>query len=270
MILALVANFMAGNPVKPARASGGKPFTVTVLGSGDAFASGGRAQAGYLLDYGGKRVLLDAGPGILSELKKNRIAPDSIDAVIISHLHGDHFAGLPFLFLEYLYESPRKRPLVIAGPPNLEERSWKLMRTMYANFHLQSIQSKIKWVVLRPGRTVRIAGARLSTIRSPHTKPDLSLSAKIVFDGRTLVFSGDSGWNEELVSFSKDADLMLCECTYFESSQLRMHINYPELKANLARLKVGRVVLTHLGREVLNHESEIEVEMGFDGMKIEL
>lgn len=270
MILALVAKFMAEQRTNPSPDPKGKSVTVTILGSGDAFGSGGRAQAGYVVDAGGKRILLEAGPAILHELKKREIPPDSIDAAIVSHLHGDHFAGLPFLFLEYMYESPRKRPLIIAGPPKLEQRSWALMRTMFANFHLQTIQRKIKWVVLQPGKSVKLAGARVSTLRTPHTKPDLSLAMRLDFGAKTLVFTGDSGWTEELVGFSAGADLLLCECTYYESNQLRMHLNYPELKSNLARFDVGRVVLTHIGQEVLNHQSEIDVEIGFDGMKIEV
>jgi ribonuclease BN (tRNA processing enzyme) len=124
--------------------------------------------------------------------------------------------------------------------------------------------------VLEPGKNMKIAGARLSTIRSPHTKPDISLSVKLEIGGRTFVFSGDSGWNEELVKFTAGADLLLCECTYFESEHLRFHMNYPELKRNRSRFNVGRMILTHLGRETINHTSEVEIEMGFDGMKLEI
>ena len=247
-----------------------KPVTLTILGSGDAFASGGRAQAGYLLEIQGKRVLLEAGPAILGEMKRNAIDADSLDLILISHLHGDHFCGLPFIFLEYMWERPRKRPLTIAGPKNLEKRTWTLMRTMYSRYKLDQLQNKVKWVVLEPEEHYRLAGLKISTIRSPHTSPDVSLSLKIVADGKTFVFSGDTGWNDELVEFSEGADLLLCECTYFESDHLRFHMNYPELKRNLERFKVKRIVLTHLGREPLKHSREIEMEMGFDGMKLEL
>ena len=84
------------------------------------------------------------------------------------------------------------------------------------------------------------------------------------------MFSGDSGWNDELVEFSAGADLFLCECTYFESAHLSFHLNYPLLAANRDKFKVRRMVLTHLGREVLSREDEIALEMGYDGMKIKL
>ena len=270
MIIALAPNFMDDIAANGKDGSAQKPVTLTILGSGDAFASGGRAQAGYVLEIGGKRVLLEAGPSVLAEMKRNGIAADSLDLILISHLHGDHFCGLPFLFLEYMYERPRKRPLTIAGPKNLEKRTWTLMRAMYSRYNFQQLQSEVKWVVLEPGERYRIAGLKISTIRSPHTSPDVSLSLKIVAAAKTFVFSGDTGWNDELVEFSASADLLLCECTYYESDHLRFHMNYPELRRNLDRFKVKRMILTHLGREPIEHAREIDIEMGFDGMKLEL
>jgi ribonuclease BN (tRNA processing enzyme) len=270
MIIALAANFMDDIAANGKDGSAQKPVTLTILGTGDAFASGGRAQAGYLLEIEGKRVLLEAGPAILGEMKRNGIDADSLDVILISHLHGDHFCGLPFLFVEYLWERPRKRPLTIAGPKNLEKRTWTLMRAMYSRYKLQQLQSNVKWVVMEPGKSYRLAGLKVSTIRSPHTTPDVSLSLKIIAAGKTFVFSGDTGWNDELVDFSAGADLLLCECTYFESDHLRFHMNYPELKRNLERFNVKRIILTHIGRETINHTREIDIEMGFDGMKLEL
>ena len=251
-------------------ASNGAPVTVTLLGTGDAFASFGRSQSGYLIDAPGGRILMEAGPGLLPALKSNGIAPDSFDLLLISHLHGDHFGGLPFLILDYMWETPRKKMLTIAGPPKLEERTWLLMRTMFPHFELDKIKRKLKFVVLEPGSSTRLGKFKVRAIRSPHTKPDISLSLRIDGGGKSIVFSGDSGWNDGLVELSAGADLFLCECTYYESTQLNFHLNYPLLAANRDKFKVRRMVLTHLGREVLNRADEIAIEMGYDGMKIEI
>lgn len=251
-------------------ASNGAPVTVTLLGTGDAFASFGRSQSGYLIDAPGGRILMEAGPGLLPALKSNGIAPDSFDLLLISHLHGDHFGGLPFLILDYMWETPRKKVLTIAGPPKLEERTWLLMRTMFPHFELDKIKRKLKFVVLEPGSSTRLGKFKVRAIRSPHTKPDISLSLRIDGGGKSIVFSGDSGWNDGLVELSAGADLFLCECTYYESTQLNFHLNYPLLAANRDKFKVRRMVLTHLGREVLNRADEIAIEMGYDGMKIEI
>jgi ribonuclease BN (tRNA processing enzyme) len=251
-------------------ASNGAPVTVTLLGTGDAFASFGRSQSGYLIDAPGGRILMEAGPGLLPALKSNGIAPDSFDLLLISHLHGDHFGGLPFLILDYMWETPRKKMLTIAGPPKLEERTWLLMRTMFPHFELDKIKRKLKFVVLEPGSSTRLGKFKVSAIRSPHTRPDISLSLRIDGGGKSIVFSGDSGWNDGLVELSAGADLFLCECTYYESTHLNFHLNYPLLAANRDKFKVRRMVLTHLGREVLNRADEIAIEMGYDGMKIEI
>ncbi len=73
-------------------ASNGKPVTVTLFGTGDAFASFGRSQSGYLIDAPGGRILMEAGPGLMQALKSNGVSTDSFDLLLISHLHGDYFA----------------------------------------------------------------------------------------------------------------------------------------------------------------------------------
>ena len=103
-------------PIGSANLSPVSELRVTVLGAGDAFASGGRFQAGYVIEAGGAHILMEAGPTLLPGLKRAGIDPVDIDCILISHLHGDHFAGLPFLMLQYMWESPRRRILTIAGP----------------------------------------------------------------------------------------------------------------------------------------------------------
>jgi ribonuclease BN (tRNA processing enzyme) len=249
-------------------ASNGAPVTVTLLGTGDAFASFGRSQSGYLIDAPAGRILMEAGPCLLQTLKGGGHSTDSFDLLLISHLHGDQYGGLPLLILEYMFETRRKRVLTIAGPAKLEERTWQLTRTMFPHFELDKIRHKVKFVVLEPETSTRLGKFKVSAIRSPHTKPDISLSLRIDGGGKSIVFSGDSGWNDELVEFSAGADLFLCECTYYESAHLTFHLNYPQLAANRDKFKVRRMVLTHLGREVLSREAEVALEMGYDGMKI--
>jgi ribonuclease BN (tRNA processing enzyme) len=249
-----------------------KNLNVTILGTGDAFASHGRFQSGYLLDGGGRRILMEAGPTILCALKRAGISPASLDVILISHLHGDHFGGLPFLILEYLWESPRHTPLTIAGPRHLEQRTWRLFKTMFPGpkAELDRVVRKLKFIVLEPGHTRRLGAMQVSTMRTPHMKPDVSLALRLEIGGKTVVFTGDSGWTDKLVDFTAGADLFLCECTYFESTQLGFHLNYPLLSRNRARFDVGRMVLTHIGREVLERSSEVDIEMASDGMTIAL
>src|SRR5215475_4037366 len=102
-----------------------------ILGCGDAFGSGGRNQSGYLVEAENCLFLLDCGPTTLLAMKRAGFDPRRLDAIILSHLHGDHFGGIPFFFIEYLYQKPLLRPLVIAGPPGTEERLTELFLVMY-------------------------------------------------------------------------------------------------------------------------------------------
>ncbi|MGH7948096.1 MAG: MBL fold metallo-hydrolase [Candidatus Binataceae bacterium] len=250
--------------------SHGMPVSVLMLGTGDAFASGGRSHSAYLIEAGATRVLMEAGPDVLGSLKRERIAPDSIDLVLISHLHGDHFAGLAFLLLEYAFESRRSTTLRIAGPRNLEVRTRAVVRAMYPGFPWRRIESKLKWSVLEPGRSAQLCGARVDAIRSPHTTPDISLSLRVKIAGRTIVFTGDTAWNEELLPFADGADLFLSECTLFDRNPGFKHLRYIQLADRRHDIKARRIVLTHLGREVLEHEADAVLEMAYDGMRVEL
>jgi ribonuclease BN (tRNA processing enzyme) len=244
---------------------------VTVLGAGDAFASRGRFQAGYVIDGGGCQILMDAGPTLLSSMKRLGLSPGDLDVVLISHLHGDHFGGLPFLFLEYLYETPRRRRLTLAGPPHLEERTWALFRTMYPESETAELARQFDFVVLEPARTQQLAGGlEVQTIRTPHTIKDISLAFRINLGGKAIVFSGDTGWTDDLISLSAEADLFLCECTYFDQPGLDFHISYKHFLTQQHRLSARRLVLTHIGREVLEHESEVALETANDGLVIEV
>jgi len=243
--------------------------SVTVLGAGDAFASSGMFQAGYMIDANGTRILMEAGPAALASMKRCAISPGDIDLVLISHLHGDHFGGLPFLILEYMYETRLRKTLVIAGPRRLEQRTWALFRGMYPASDSSKVARKLKFVVLAPGKSPRLGRCKVSTIRTPHTAKEMSLAFRIEAGGKTIAFSGDTGWTEKLIPLSANADLFLCECTYFQT-MTDFHLSYPMIAANRERFSARRMVLTHLGREVLERSSKVAFEMAFDGMKIDL
>ena len=102
-------------------------LTLTFLGSGDAFGSGGRLQTCMLVEGDGHRWLVDCGATSLVALRRAGVDPASIDAILISHLHGDHFGGVPFVLLDGQFRRGA-RPLVVAGPPGSRPgwpRRWK-------------------------------------------------------------------------------------------------------------------------------------------------
>ena len=110
--------------------------TVTFAGSGDAFGSGGRNQACIHVagSGGGGPVLLDCGATSLTALRHLGLDPGEISTVFVSHLHGDHFGGLPFLILDGQF-AHRTRPLTVAGPRGTGRRLTQAMECLFPGPH---------------------------------------------------------------------------------------------------------------------------------------
>ena len=242
---------------------------ITVLGAGDAFSNGGRRQSGYFVEVGGTSFLLDCGTTTLLALKALGLTAEQVDFVAISHLHGDHFGGLPFLFLEYLYEKPRTRPLSIAGPPGIEERVRALHRVMYRELAERPIPFLLDFHELTPGQAETLCGVELFPLRVPHQEKDISLAYRVTAGGKALLYSGDCGWNEDLIRYSQNTELFICECCYFHT-RASFHISYPQLTLQRDRLGCKRLILSHIGREVLERMHEVTLECAYDGLVVEV
>lgn len=242
---------------------------LSILGCGDAFGSGGRNQSSYLIDGHDKLFLLDCGPTALLAMKKAGFDPRRLDAIILSHLHGDHFGGIPFFFIEYLYQKPPHQPLTIAGPPGTAERVGELFQLMYGSGSPLKEMPFVQFQVLNPEESVKVKGIDVFPFQVPHQTNAVSLGLKVTYQDKTLLFSGDSLWTERFIEQAQGADLFLCECSFFKE-QPGMHVNYSILQANLARLQCKKLLLTHLGEEMLAREKETSVPLAADGMVIEI
>ncbi len=241
---------------------------VTFLGTGDAFSAAGRCHAAYLVTTPSIRFLLDCGPMTLMALKREKL-PVDIDAIVLSHLHGDHFAGIPFFFLEYVYQSPRTRPLIIVGPRGTESRVRDLYAAMYRELALRGLPFPLDFIEVDPGVPLRAEAIAIEPFRVPHQELDISLGYRIGVDGKTILYSGDTGWTEELVKQSQGTDLFICECCYFHM-RVEFHLDYPRLAENRRRLGCRRLVLTHVGADVLAQRADIGIEIADDGLVVDL
>jgi len=245
------------------------PVRVTFLGTGDAFSAAGRHQAGYLVQSKDSAFLLDCGSSTLTAMKRDGIDPTALDVIFISHLHGDHFAGLPYFFLQYTYETPRQRPLHIAGPPGTEERVRALFGATYKELAKRVLPFPLVFTEMPADVMVEVAGIRVEPFRVPHQETEISLALRVRVDQRSVLYSGDTGWTEALVRYSEGVDLFICECCYFET-RVDFHIDYPRFAEHRHRFGAKRIILTHLGREVLAHRNEITDDLASDGLVVEL
>jgi ribonuclease BN (tRNA processing enzyme) len=246
-----------------------KPVSVLFLGTGDAFSAGGRSQSGTLVQSDGAIVLLDCGATALVAMKRAGIRPDLIDAILISHLHGDHFAGIPFLFLHATYLETRSKPLCIAGPPGIAERVQSLFRALYPDSAANPLPFELEYREMMPGQNLVIGDCAVDPFRVPHQDSEISLGLRISLAGKRILYSGDTGWTDDLVRWSEGTDLFICECSFFET-RLPSHLDYRRIAQNRNRFGTRHLVLTHLGQEVLDHRREIDIELAHDGMVVEL
>ena len=242
---------------------------VTFLGTGDAFNARGRCHASYLVAAPSATLLLDCGPSILLAMNRDGQTPDGLDAVVLSHLHGDHFAGLAFLLLRFIYDAPRQRPLTIVGPPDTEARVRELYRVMYRDLSTRPIPFPLRFMEVTPDVPFAVGTVDLLPFAVPHQQTELSLAYRLTIEGKHVLYSGDSGWTEALVAHSQGTDLFICECCFYDT-RLDFHLDYPRIAEHRHRFGCRRLVLTHVGREVLARRAEIPDEIGFDGLAIDL
>jgi len=202
-------------------------------------------------------------------MKRDGHSPEALDGVLLSHLHGDHFAGLPFFFLTYIFDAPRQRPFTIVGPTGTEARVVDLYRAMYRDLSSRPTAFELRYIEVTPGVRTAVGPVDVLPFAVPHSQTEISLGYRLTVDGKTILYSGDSGWTESLVTHSRGTDLFICECCFYET-RVDFHLDYPRIAENRARFGCRRLVLTHVGREVHAHRDEITEEIGHDGLVVEL
>ena len=241
--------------------------TIRFLGTGNAFADGGRSHACYHLEAPGTSVLLDCGGSSLPAIKR-AVDPRAIQAIAITHLHGDHFGGIPYFVMDQHFGG-RTTPLTIGGPRELQDRATRAGAALYADFFgAVTIGYEVAYVTL--GETAATFGrAEVTAHPVRHVAASDPHGLRVRVDGKVIAYSGDARWSDELVALAKGADLFICEATNYSKSD-PAHLCYTELLANRAQLDCKRMILTHLGAQTQAHLAELELETAHDGMVVTL
>jgi ribonuclease BN (tRNA processing enzyme) len=241
-----------------------------VIGSGDAFGSGGRRNTCFHVTTDGATFLVDCGATSLPALKAEGIDRNAIDFIFLTHFHGDHSGGIPFMVLDAQLVAKRTRPLVIAGPPGLKDWYGRAMETNFAGSSGVKRKFEIELHELTPGDPAQFGPVTLTPYPVKHGKPEGSFFAyRIACGGRVLAYSGDTEWVETLIDAGKDADLFICEAYYFDK-QVPFHLDYMTLAANLPRIGARDVLLTHMSEDMLAHAGEAPERKAEDGLILDL
>jgi ribonuclease BN (tRNA processing enzyme) len=236
------------------------------VGSGDAFASGGRFNTCLHLLGGEEPMLIDCGASSLVALKQAGVDPAGIGWIALTHLHGDHFGGIPFMVLDGQF-SGRTKPLVIAGPPGTEERLNRTFEAMYPGSSGIDRAFDTSIVVLDANVTSPLGPAGVTPFEVRHPSGAPAYALRVQYGGKVITYSGDTEWTENLIAASQDADLFVCECNFF-GKDAPNHVNYETLIANRSRLTCRRLLITHMGEEMLSHVGDTDLEPASDGMVV--
>lgn len=235
-------------------------------GSGNAFADGGRSHACIRVSAPGVSLLLDCGGSALPAL--TRANAPSIDAIAVSHLHGDHFGGIPYYVIQQHFAG-RTAPLHLAGPAGLAARLRGAEQALYPDFFGRTrLGFEVTTATFGAAETP-LGGALVSALPVRHVAESDPHGIRVRV-GRTLIaYSGDATWSEHLPRVAAGADLFICEATNFEQDD-PSHLSYRTLMAHRAELDCARIVLTHLGSTTLARLAELELEYATDGLVLEI
>lgn len=240
---------------------------VRFLGSGDAFGDGGRAQACILLELDGHRALLDCGATSLMAMKRDGIDPATIDAVLLSHYHGDHSGGVPYLILDGQF-AKRTRPLVVAGPPDCQARIATIFEAALPTSAATEQRYGVSWVDLGE-RPMKIGPLTVTAVPVAHLAATEPRGLRVEAAGRTIAYTGDTEWCPAVADLARDADLFIAECYTYEKA-VPLHLSHAQLLAHRGEVRAKRTVLTHPGPETLAHRRELAWELADDGLAIEI
>jgi ribonuclease BN (tRNA processing enzyme) len=252
---------------------------ITVLGKSPSWQDAGGACSGYLIQSGDTNVLLDCGNGVFGKLRE-RIDYTEVDAVLISHMHADHFLDLvPFSYA--LTYAPKQQPVPVhtwpgtdtparprlIAPPGATE---VLRRVVGAWGNEDLVENAFELTEYEPGATVEAGGVRASFHPVPHFIDTFAVNVTAQGTDK-LTYSADTRPDDGIVEIARDADLLLIEATLPrpERTGVRGHLTPEEAGEHAKRAGVKRVVLTHISDELGDEWAREQAEAAF-GAKVEV
>ena len=225
-------------------------LTVTVLGCSGSYPGPAAAASGYLVRGAGATVWLDAGSGTLANLQRH-VGLDEVDAVVLSHEHPDHMSDIEGYRVACAYVVERTGVAVYAPAGVLARLSG-------------DPSPAFDWRTVVDGDAVEVGGLELRFSRTDH--PPETLAVRVGGEGRSLVYTSDTGPAWSMAAFGAGPDLALSEATYLGDREgTAGHLSARQAGALARSAGARRLMLTHIWPVVDPESSRGEAADAYGG-----
>ena len=243
------------------------------VGCGDAFGSGGRLQTCYHVEAADTRFLIDCGATALIGFNRLGIDPNTVETIFISHLHGDHFAGLVWWLVHAQHVGKRTVPLTVVGPPGVEARFEAAAEALFPGSTQVPAPLRSALLELTREQPLDVGPVARDAVRGEASLRRAPLCAALRGrrQGAGLHRRHASG-SRALVPAGRGADLYIMECYQFEGEP-RYHMSWSKIARQLDRIGAKRVLLTHMAEPMLARRGEVgdpRVVLAEDGLVLDV
>jgi ribonuclease BN (tRNA processing enzyme) len=239
---------------------------LVVIGSSPAWPNAGSAHSGYVVESGGKRLLLDCGPGVLGRLREREPWP-TIHSIAITHFHLDHWGDLvPWVWGSFYrrgHDDERPELWVYRG-------GRKFLEELGSRLGFPDMFERTFTLAEYDGDTpFTTVGLEVLPVRLPHYRLE-TYGFRVTNGEATLAYTGDTGPSERIAQLGRDADLLVCEATLEtgeSDGEPRGHLSAEEALEAYAASGARNVLLTHRPSELPLPDG---VPLAYDGMEVEV
>ncbi|WP_202080353.1 MBL fold metallo-hydrolase [Caldalkalibacillus salinus] len=229
---------------------------LTVIGYWGAYPEAGEATSGYLIEEDDYRILVDCGSGVLSRLQQY-LPLMKLDAVVLSHYHADHIADLRSLQYATMIQSQLDNRSTVLPVYGHDQDKDAFQRLTYQDY--------CQGIPIRHQQTLTIGPFKLRFISTTH--PVYCLAMDISTDNSRMIYTADTEWNEDLLSFAPGSDLVISEASIYraQKGKVQGHLTGEEAGQLAARLETQSLLLTHLPHFGQHEELVKEAGQHFKG-----